>query len=384
MNMRALLILANSIVVILLLSVGFIPHVDPKKWWILGFLALGYPWLLLATVLFLLFWLLRKRYRWMLISALGLVLSWGCTRCFIAFNINNHSGEPKPPGMLKIMSWNVHLFNFFDNKKNPIIKQDMISLIHLEDPDIACFQEFCFSDSVAYPYSIQSFRRALGFPYYAVAYEWYSDMRYNNITYHYGVIIFSKYPILQQTNIIGKDRKYNDVFEYADIVTPLDTFRVFNVHLQSLRFNKNDYAFLDSPPLSQGDVVKQASRNIVSKIRWGMSRRADQADIVRQVADHSPNPVIVCGDFNDVPNSYAYSTISAGLKDAFREKGSGWSRTFSQISPTLRIDYIMFDPSYNGYQYDCTPRVLSDHFPITATIYDPGSLNPEVDRLPVK
>ncbi|HTJ10722.1 MAG TPA: endonuclease/exonuclease/phosphatase family protein [Dinghuibacter sp.] len=382
--MRVLLIVVNSLVVALLLSVALIPHVDPKVWWPLGFMALGFPLLLLVTFLFLLFWLIRRRYRWMLLSIAGILLSLGQMRAFMSFHVDNHAGDPKPPNMLKVMSWNVHLFNFFNNKKDPATKQHMIELIRKEDPDVACFQEFFFSDSLAYPYSIQSFRHALGFPYYAVAYELYADSRYNNTIYHYGVIIFSKYPILQQTNIIGKDRKYNDVFEYADIVTPLDTFRVFNVHLQSLHFDKQDYAFLDSPPLSQTERVKQYGRNIVGKIKAGLLRRADQSAVVHEVVEHSPNPVIVCGDFNDVPNSYAYETIVKGLKDAFREKGNGWSRTFSQISPTLRIDYILFDPSYNAYQYSCTPRVLSDHFPITATIYDPGSIDPDADRLPAK
>lgn len=368
--MRVLLIFANSILVILLLLVGLIPYVDPKTWWGLGFLALGFPWLFLAVFIFFLFWLYRSP-RWALIPVLGMVLSWSPLRAFLSFHPD--PGNERPASVLKVMSWNVHLFNFFDNKKDPTVKQSMIELIRKEDPDIACFQEFFFCDSLAFPYSIQSFRHALGFRYYAIAYENYANSHYNGTTYHYGVIIFSKYPILQQTNIIGPERKYNDVFEYADIITPLDTMRVFNVHLQSLHFDKKDYAFLDSLPLSQTDLVKQQSRNIFSKIKAGLLRRADQAAIVREVVEHSPNPVIVCGDFNDVPNSYAYTTIGQGLKDAFREKGNGCSRTFSQISPTLRIDYILFDPAYDAFQYDCIQRVLSDHFPVMATLYDPGA-----------
>jgi endonuclease/exonuclease/phosphatase family metal-dependent hydrolase len=371
--MRAFLIFANGILVILLLLVDLIPYVDPKSWWVLGFLALGFPYLFLLSLLFLLFWLYRRP-RWMLISLVGLGLSWGSARAFIAIHPSNDTGNKKPAGMLKVMSWNVHLFNFFDNKKNPTVKQEMIELVRKQDPDVACFQEFLFCDTLAYPYSIQSFKHALGFPYYAVAYEDYANSHYNGTVYHYGVIIFSKYPILQQTNIIGKDRKYNDVFEYADIVSPLDTFRVFNLHLQSLHFDKKDYAFLDSLPISQSDLVKQQSRNIFGKIKSGLIRRADQALVVRQVIEHSPNPVIVCGDFNDVPNSYAYAKIREGLKDAFQEKGNGWSRTFSQISPTLRIDYILFDPAYEAYQYNRIPRVLSDHFPIMTTLYDPAGM----------
>lgn len=381
--MRALLIFANSIVVILMVLVGLIPYVDPKHWWELGFLALGFPCLLLITVLFLLFWLFRRP-RWALISVVGIALSWGTARSFMTVHLNDNTGDKKPGGMLKVMSWNVHLFNFFDNKKDPTVKQQMIELIRKQDPDVACFQEFFFCDSLAYPYSIQSFRHALGFPYYAVAYEDYANSHYNGTTYHYGVVVFSKYPILEQTNIIGKEKKYNDVFEYADIVSPLDTFRVFNIHLQSLHFDKKDYAFLDSLPLSQGDALKQYSRNIFGKIKAGLLRRADQAAVVREVIAHSPNPVIVCGDFNDVPGSYAYTTIRGGLKDAFQEKGNGWSRTFSQISPTLRIDYILFDPSYNAYRYDRIERVLSDHFPITTILYDPGNIPPGEVDLPAK
>lgn len=381
--MRVLLIFANSIVVILLLLVGLIPYVDPKRWWCLGFLALGFPWLFLLVLLFLLFWLYRRP-RWALISLVGLALSWGPARAFMSIHFNTDTRDKKPAGMLKVMSWNVHLFNFFDNKKDPTVKQEMIGLIRKQDPDVACFQEFFFCDSLAYPYSIQSFRHALGFPYYAIAYEDNANSHYNGTTYHYGVVTFSKYPILQQTNIIGKERKYNDVFEYTDIVTPLDTFRVFNVHLQSLHFDKKDYAFLDSLPLSQTDKVKQQSRNIFGKIKTGLIRRADQAAVVREIVEHSPNPVVVCGDFNDVPNSYAYTRIREGLKDAFQEKGNGWSRTFSQISPTLRIDYILFDPAYGAYQYNCIQRVLSDHFPITATLYDPANVPPGEVDLPAK
>ena len=38
--------------------------------------------------------------------------------------------------------------------------------------------------------------------------------------------------------------------------------------------------------------------------------------------DQSPYPVIVCGDLNDVPNSYAYNHIGRGLRNAFVEKRS--------------------------------------------------------------
>jgi endonuclease/exonuclease/phosphatase family metal-dependent hydrolase len=80
--------------------------------------------------------------------------------------------------------------------------------------------------------------------------------------------------------------------------------------------------------------------------------------------DRSPYPVIVCGDFNDVPNSYAYRTIGKGLQNAFTEKGRGIGRTFTGISPTLRIDNIFVAENFEVKQFLRLRQQLSDHFPI--------------------
>ena len=84
--------------------------------------------------------------------------------------------------------------------------------------------------------------------------------------------------------------------------------------------------------------------------------------------DKSPYPVIVCGDFNDIPNSYAYNTIGKGMKNAFAEKGSGIGRTFSGISPTLRIDNIFVADKFSVDQFLRIPKILSDHFPVFADV----------------
>ena len=63
-------------------------------------------------------------------------------------------------------------------------------------------------------------------------------------------------------------------------------------------------------------------------MKTGFIRRAVQADFIKDEINQSPFPVIVCGDFNDVPNSYAYETISEGLQDAFVKKGMGISQNF--------------------------------------------------------
>jgi endonuclease/exonuclease/phosphatase (EEP) superfamily protein YafD len=60
----------------------------------------------------------------------------------------------------------------------------------------------------------------------------------------------------------------------------------------------------------------------VSKLKTAYQYRGAQADILHQKITESPYPVIVCGDFNDVPNSYTYFKVRDDLQDAFLKKGS--------------------------------------------------------------
>ena len=93
-----------------------------------------------------------------------------------------------------------------------------------------------------------------------------------------------------------------------------------------------------------------------------------QVKIVRQQLDSSPFPEIICGDFNDVPNSYTYFKIKGDRKDSFTEAGKGIGRTFSNVAPTLRIDYIMTDPQFEVKQYVRHFVPYSEHYPVIADL----------------
>lgn len=125
--------------------------------------------------------------------------------------------------------------------------------------------------------------------------------------------------------------------------------------------------YIDNPSMESDDDL-QKSKSIVAKLKKGFIRRQVQADRIREEIEKSPYPVIVCGDFNDVPNSYAYETIGKGLQNAFEKKGAGLGRTFSGIAPTLRIDNIFIDNRYQVEQYVRIKKKLSDHFPIITDI----------------
>jgi endonuclease/exonuclease/phosphatase family metal-dependent hydrolase len=89
---------------------------------------------------------------------------------------------------------------------------------------------------------------------------------------------------------------------------------------------------------------------------------------MRTLLDKSPYPNIVSGDFNSVPGSFTYHRIKGDLQDTFLKKGAGLGNTYVGLSPTLRIDYILADKSFDVLQYKSPTLFLSDHFPVIADL----------------
>lgn len=263
------------------------------------------------------------------------------------------------------MSWNVEHFDIIEHKTHPEKKEQMLNLITEYQPDIACFQEMVGgeTDSSAINYIPQILSR-LDFSDYHYSFNPKLDF---DGKHHFGIIIFSKYPIINKQTISFYPSDYNSIFQFADIVKEGDTFRVFNIHLQSLKFSRDNLQYIDKPSVNDENDLKK-SKSIINKLKTGFLKRKIQAERIAEELKKSPYPLIVCGDFNDVPNSYAYHTITKGRKDAFVEKGYGLGRTFSGISPVLRIDNIVVDKKLDVQQFICIRKKLSDHFPILTDI----------------
>lgn len=357
-------IVINSIVAILFLLGCYGYWFNPQVYWPIGFLTLSAFYFLLALLLFIILWLFVKPI-WSLISVLAILLALNPVKQIVPFHMSATFDKQKKDSSLRIMSWNVAQFDMLNNRKHPEVKSQMLSLINDYQPDIACFQEMVCEDSTVVKHGhVRDYLQQLHFPDYFYSYNRKEDFWDYA---HFGVIIFSKYPMVNKKTIMYYPYDYNSIFQYADIVKGLDTFRLFNIHLQSLRFSKENLKYIDKPTVEEEEAVKE-SKSIISKFRNGFLKRQVQADRIRAEMDKSPYPVIVCGDFNDVPNSYAYHNIGKGMKNAFAEKGSGLGRTFSGIAPTLRIDNIFVDDRFDVEQYDRVKKKLSDHFPVITDI----------------
>ena len=113
-------------------------------------------------------------------------------------------------------------------------------------------------------------------------------------------------------------------------------------------------------------IVQSGARLLIRKLAEASAIRAPQADSIAQEIAASRYPyIIVCGDFNDTPISYAHRVIEKGLNDAFTKSGRGLGISYNQNKFYFRIDNIL--ASKNLKPYNCTvDRSIkeSDHYPI--------------------
>lgn len=362
---KKFIIICNIIAGILFLLGAYGYLFNPQKFWFMGLLTLANFYFLLVLLAFVFFWLVAKP-AYSLISITMMLMAWVPLKHLFKIRLSHSFELKKADNTLRVMSWNVEHFKIAEYKTHPEKKLQMLGLINNYNPDVACFQEMVASDKNPNAINnIEGFMKELNMPYYYYSYN--SKIDYDN-DHRFGIIILSKFPLVNKMTVSYSPNDYNSIFQYADMVKNGDTFRLFNIHLQSLRFTDNDRRYIENPEIDEETNFKE-SKSILSKLKQGFLKRQLQSDRIKKEMNQSPYPVIVCGDFNDVPNSYAYKTIGKGLKNAFVEKGTGMGRTFSHMSPTLRIDNIFTDERFLIEQYVRVNRKISDHYPVIADMY---------------
>lgn len=331
------------------------PFVHPQSAWILPFFGLLYPITFALSVFFFLSWAI-VRSRWALIVLAVLLL--GTSYHFRMFAFFAEDELPKnTTETLKVLSNNVQIFDLYN--ENPDVKygiRDSIFNYAIQSQaEVVCFQEFYQKDEPTTFPTTKKFLKDFG------AVDFHDRAIYKPNGYqHFGIVLFSKYPIIAKGDVIFQDADENNVnFSiFADIVKNKDTFRVYNVHLQSIKMSD------DSTRSELSNTVERW----VDKLRIAYPKRANQAIRIAEHIKSSPYPVIVCGDFNDTPISYVYNQFNNHLTDAFLNCGSGIGSTYVGKVPAGRIDYIWHSPSLQSSNFKIQLTPFSDHRAIETII----------------
>ncbi len=336
-----------------MISVCLTGNVDPNEEWRLAYVGLLAPAIIVGNVLIFLFWCIRWHYLALLPFAVLLASTGIIGRYFQPSVFKSYRKE----STLKIMTYNVRKFSDQYSKSS---LDSVVAVINRTKPDLLCMQEF--ASTIHRPAdSISPLLKNL--PYKKI---YYTENYGSNLGY--GLAIYSKYPLLK-SGILLTDSTTGGTL-YCDVAVKEDTLRIFNNHLQTSHVNGEDKAFLTYDSLMNSNLLFKTQydkvKRIAGKLKGNNRKRAIQADSIARLIETSPYPVIVCGDFNDVPASYTYNTVRGRLSDAFVKKGRGYGYTYNGLYKYLRIDYIFFESPLKCTDYDSPDIPYSDHNPVIA------------------
>ena len=336
------------------------PIINPTKFWPVAFFGLAYPYLLLGNVVFIVYWLFRKRL-WIFLSIVCIALGWKILNKNVGLRFSSSPTYLAGSNMLRIMTYNVHNFKRYGSKNDISTKKDILQIIRDEQPDVIGFQEFYTRNKGQYDIldSIQKIMNSNNFYFMSVV---------SNRDEAIGMALFSKFPILSHGMIqLASSRSSENQCIYADIRKYDKTFRFYSVHLQSIRFDPEDYRYPNNVQPQPGKPEGSAMR-LGAKLKSAFIKRSEQVFKVKDHASACPYPYLITGDFNDTPASFAVNQMAKGLKNAFVEKGSGLGRTYNGNFPNYQIDYIMASPQFDIVDYHIIEKRLSDHYPVRCDV----------------
>jgi len=337
-------LLAVTALVISYLSI----YIPPDRFWFPAMLGLAYPYLVVVNLLFIIVWLVLKP-RNLLLSLVFVLLGWNFIgRYFQMKSATNEDAD------IQVLSYNVGHFYGDGTQKVEENATAIVSFLVKQSPDIVCLQETRLRKKNIFdlPETIKKIKSI----------EHYQYARSSNT---FGMVTMTRYPILNMKEIRFEDSRNMTI--YTDVLIDLDTVRIFNVHLQSYKINPHDYSIIESPGITQEEDIQEV-KEMGGKFKAAFQQRAKQVREIRKYIDESPYNVIVCGDFNDTPVSYAYRYLNNGLKDAFVQSGKGIGRTYVGKLPSFRIDYIFHGEGFKSYNFETLDFKHSDHLPISCSM----------------
>lgn len=352
-----LIILASNIVAVALYILALVgSEISPEKLILTSYFALGFPLLIATNIGFVFFWLFTRKW-YFLLSLLLLVLSYKQIGNVFAFNITKKKVEITKNQPLKILTYNTmmsgKLVKHTKKKPNMVFKY-----IQDTDADIVCLQEFTVSEKEDYITLKDIYKIFAKYPYKHIHFKSHNGSKHN------GIATFSKFPIINKQTIDFPS--YFNISIYSDIKIYGKTIRIVNNHLESNNITENDKVLpLILKERFDAENLKGITKHFSRKLGNASKRRAVQADAVAKVITDSPYKVIACGDFNDVPVSYAYTKIRGNLNDTFADTGYGFGWTFNDRVYHFRIDYQLYDAStFTVIKYKSDDVNYSDHQPV--------------------
>lgn len=331
--------LSHLILVVVTLASYLPPFINPDTFWPMATMGLLAPSLWGLMLLFAVYWLWKKDNAvWL--SVITLLLGWEMMSNVFAIPDGNMVANTTK---ISVVSLNGHGF-----RQQP--DQEITDFIKGLDADVLLLQEFKIrGEGNTLAQKIQS---AADFPHLYRKTE-------------AQLAVFSRFP-LKNGEVHYFSNRVNG-YLMVDVTSPDGTFKLINAHLQT-----NGISNLANEVTHDGKFQEKKTWQKVKTMfgRYGRSNkvRTRQASEILAASEKTSLPVLLTGDFNDVPTSYLYQRFRTKFQDAHLTQSWGLGTTYEGLLPGLRIDYILPDDGFAIHDFDRIPCSFSDHKAIRAEI----------------
>lgn len=257
---------------------------------------------------------------------------------------------------LSVMSYNLRSFGPTARTKNTI--NEVKQLVSAEQPDVICFQEF--RQHASHLRGTVNVFRNLGYTNYHFK-DYLGRTDYSLM----GVMVFSKYPIVNWGEIKGGEGANQTIF--ADIHFPSkDTVRIYCSHLKSIGLDKH----VRLKPQNEESYVE-----MLKKLAKSSEKRGAQIGPVIEHLEACEHPFVFASDLNELPYTYVYSSLRNLGKNSFETAGTGFGFTFNPIDQSQHMQYLRIDNQFYGNGLHCSEHKVIrdvealDHYPILSTYH---------------
>ncbi|MDZ7742807.1 MAG: endonuclease/exonuclease/phosphatase family protein [Bacteroidota bacterium] len=316
------------------------PYFNPAQWPFFAATGLFFPVLWLLNVMYLFLFRLLRSKAW--IFSLLLLLG-GLYQAFFVFQLNGQEKENTPGKAVTLISFNTGNADTLDpfESRRRVFEQKAF-----RQADVICLQEFLPGHEKGQPV-LEHFENVINV-----------DFTGKMGSRSSGLSVYSNYPILEQGFLKAEGEDTYALWASLDLGT--DTLMLINVQMQSIRLEDEEVEVL-AHPWQLVELLERAG-NIYRKLTRGFVWREQQVEELKDLIGNSRHAVILCGDLNDPPASYAYNQLRTDLQDAFMEKGRGFGFTYAGPLPFLRIDYVMTGEEVWVRSFDKIKETFSDHY----------------------
>lgn len=309
---------------------------------------MAFPAVFIVNILFFLLWLIfHRRTIWLPLA--GILLTLSPFLDYSPFNIANDEASDEGT-TVRLLSYNVHGFSIGQNldggMSNPVLHY-----LSSSDCDILCLQE---SNETVLKRNRSRNK------------DFLPEIKYD--CHAKGMSVMSRWPILEW-NVISFKESGNKAL-YCRILMDEDTLAVYSCHFQSFGLDKKDideYNNLIRHPNETENYMN--NKSTLKKLMHAAVKRAEQAEqIAGMLEKETARYIILCGDFNDTPLSYAHRIISRRLSDAYRAAGFGPGISYHENHLYFRIDHVFCSNGLEPVKCKVDNSIKdSDHYPVHAT-----------------